>query len=159
MFRWNQGQGLWFPSICKHCWCCHWIYNCCICQYGVSNYLLQPTRLISIFLIIDDLPLDIQPTRLISIFLIIDGFLILRAFDLINRAVKRSNCFHQNGKEDPCLVSSNVYMIMFGVVQILFSQIPDFDQISWLSIVAAIMSFTYSTIGLTLGIVQVIGKH
>ena len=36
-----------------------------------------------------------------------------------------------------------------------FSQIPDFDQIWWLSIVAAVMSFTYSAIGLALGIVQV----
>lgn len=49
-------------------------------------------------------------------------------------------------------------MIAFGVVEIVFSQIPDFDQISWLSIVAAIMSFTYSTIGLGLGVAKVVGK-
>jgi len=49
-------------------------------------------------------------------------------------------------------------MILFGVVQILFSQIPDFDQIWWLSIVAAVMSFTYSSIGLSLGIAQTICK-
>ncbi|KAJ1703878.1 hypothetical protein LUZ63_003657 [Rhynchospora breviuscula] len=42
--------------------------------------------------------------------------------------------------------------------EILFSQISDFDQISWLSIVAAIMSFTYSTIGPGLGIVQVVAN-
>lgn len=48
-------------------------------------------------------------------------------------------------------------MIMFGVTQIIFSQIPDFDQIWWLSIVAAVMSFTYSSIGLTLGIAKVAG--
>jgi Transmembrane amino acid transporter protein len=48
-------------------------------------------------------------------------------------------------------------MIIFGVVEIMLSQIPDFDQIWWLSIVAAVMSFTYSSIGLSLGIVQVIG--
>lgn len=48
-------------------------------------------------------------------------------------------------------------MIMFGVMEIIFSQIPDFDQISWLSIVAAVMSFTYSTIGLGLGVAQVAG--
>lgn len=46
-------------------------------------------------------------------------------------------------------------MIIFGVAEILFSQIPDFDQIWWLSIVAAVMSFTYSTIGLGLGIAKV----
>jgi amino acid permease len=52
-------------------------------------------------------------------------------------------------------MSSNMYMIIFGIVQVFFSQIPDFDQVWWLSIVAAIMSFTYSTVGLSLGIAQV----
>ncbi|KAM3324068.1 hypothetical protein P3S67_005219 [Capsicum chacoense] len=47
-------------------------------------------------------------------------------------------------------------MIMFGVVEIILSQIPDFDQISRHSIVAAVMSFTYSTIGLGLGVAQVV---
>lgn len=50
-------------------------------------------------------------------------------------------------------------MIMFGLTEILLSQIKDFDQIWWLSIVAAIMSFTYSGIGLALGIIQVAGKY
>ena len=55
-------------------------------------------------------------------------------------------------------MSSTPYMLIFGVTELVFSQIPDFDQVWWLSIVAAVMSFTYSTIGLALGIVQVIGK-
>lgn len=50
-------------------------------------------------------------------------------------------------------------MLAFGAMEILFSQIPDFDQISWLSIVAAVMSFTYSAIGLALGVSKVIGKY
>lgn len=50
-------------------------------------------------------------------------------------------------------------MIAFGVVEIILSQIPDFDQIWWLSIVAAVMSFTYSTIGLGLGIAKVAGTE
>ena len=50
-------------------------------------------------------------------------------------------------------------MIAFGIVQIVFSQIPDFDQLWWLSIVAAVMSFTYSTIGLALGIARVAGQY
>lgn len=49
-------------------------------------------------------------------------------------------------------------MIAFGIIEIIFSQIPDFDQLWWLSIVAAVMSFTYSTIGLGLGIAQVAGS-
>lgn len=75
----------------------------------------------------------------------------------MNRAIKRSDCFHEKGHKNPCQVSSVPYMIIFGVVEIMFSQIPDFDQIWWLSIVAAVMSFTYSSIGLSLGMVQVIG--
>lgn len=50
-------------------------------------------------------------------------------------------------------------MIMFGITEILFSQIPDFDQIWWLSIVAAVMSFTYSSIGLALGVAKVVGMN
>ncbi|PHT83845.1 Amino acid permease 5 [Capsicum annuum] len=72
-----------------------------------------------------------------------------------NRAVKRSNCFHKHGEKAPCIVPSTPYMIMFGVIEIIFSQIPNFDQIWWLSIVAAVMSFTYSAIGLGLGVAQV----
>ncbi|KAL2957128.1 hypothetical protein AAZX31_18G126300 [Glycine max] len=53
-------------------------------------------------------------------------------------------------------MNSNMYMISFGIVEIIFSQIPGFDQLWWLSIVAAVMSFTYSTIGLGLGIGKVI---
>uniref|UniRef100_A0A0E0BPT8 Amino acid transporter transmembrane domain-containing protein n=1 Tax=Oryza glumipatula TaxID=40148 RepID=A0A0E0BPT8_9ORYZ len=74
------------------------------------------------------------------------------------RAIRRAGCFHHNGHGDPCRSSSNPYMILFGVVQIVFSQIPDFDQIWWLSIVAAVMSFTYSGIGLSLGVVQTISN-
>jgi hypothetical protein len=74
------------------------------------------------------------------------------------RAIGRAGCFHKHGHADPCKSSSNPYMILFGAVQVLFSQIPDFDQIWWLSIVAAVMSFTYSSIGLSLGIAQTICK-
>jgi len=74
-------------------------------------------------------------------------------------AIRRANCFHQKGHGNPCKISSTPYMIIFGVAEIFFSQIPDFDQISWLSILAAVMSFTYSSIGLGLGIIQVIGIY
>ncbi|CAN1801490.1 Amino acid permease 3, partial [Linum perenne] len=56
------------------------------------------------------------------------------------------------------MMNANPYMIAFGIVEIIFSQIPDFDQLWWLSIVAAVMSFTYSTIGLGLGIAQVVAN-
>ncbi|KAG8482490.1 hypothetical protein CXB51_024059 [Gossypium anomalum] len=72
-------------------------------------------------------------------------------------AIKRSNCFHNSGGKNPCHMSSSPYMMMFGVAEILLSQIPDFDQIWWLSILAAVMSFTYSGISLAFGIAKVIG--
>ncbi len=43
-------------------------------------------------------------------------------------------------------------MLIFGAFQILLSQIPDFDRLWFLSIVAAVMSFSYSSIGLGLAI-------
>jgi len=49
-------------------------------------------------------------------------------------------------------------MILFGVVQIVMSFIPDLHSMTWVSVVAAIMSFTYSFIGLGLGIATVISK-
>lgn len=80
-----------------------------------------------------------------------------KSFFLFFRAIQRSNCFRANNDEGLCPVSGNIYMIMFGVAQILFSQIPDFSQVSWLSIVAAVMSFTYSSVGLGLGVAKTAG--
>ncbi|KAE9610214.1 hypothetical protein Lal_00006649 [Lupinus albus] len=84
---------------------------------------------------------------------IVIGYTIAASISML--AIKRSNCFHHYGNKDPCHMSSNQYMIIFGVTQMFLSQIPDFDQIWWLSTVAAIMSFTYSIIGLALGIAKV----
>ncbi|BAF07509.1 amino acid permease 3 isoform X1 [Oryza sativa Japonica Group] len=81
------------------------------------------------------------------------GYTIAASISMM--AIQRSNCFHARGEQDPCHASSNVYMIMFGIVQVFFSQIPDFDQVWWLSILAAVMSFTYSAVGLALGAAQV----
>lgn len=47
-------------------------------------------------------------------------------------------------------------MLLFGLVQIVMSQIPDFHNMAWLSVVAAVMSFSYSSIGLGLGLAKVI---
>ncbi|CAL0306681.1 unnamed protein product [Lupinus luteus] len=84
---------------------------------------------------------------------IVIGYTIAASISMV--AINRSNCFHHYGHKNPCHMSSNHYMIIFGVIQIFLSQIPDFDQIWWLSTVAAIMSFTYSIIGLALGIAKV----
>ncbi|MDV3201080.1 MAG: hypothetical protein Q8877_02640 [Sweet potato little leaf phytoplasma] len=84
-------------------------------------------------------------------------FFTLTYLVLVCRAIKRSNCYDASEVKTPCHTSSNPYMISFGVIQILLSQIPNFDKIWWLSIVATIMSFTYSTIGLALGIAKISG--
>ncbi|KAJ4838178.1 Amino acid permease 2 [Turnera subulata] len=81
------------------------------------------------------------------------GFTIASSISMM--AIKRSNCFHASGGKNPCHMSSTPFMVMFGIMEIVFSQIPDLDQIWWLSSVAAIMSFSYSTIGLGLGIAKV----
>ena len=74
-------------------------------------------------------------------------------------AIRRSNCFHKNGDDAPCYVSNNPYMILFGIMEILLSQIPNFSKLWWLSILAAVMSFSYSSIGLGLGIAKALGKE
>ncbi|CAN0921949.1 Amino acid permease 1 [Linum grandiflorum] len=46
---------------------------------------------------------------------------------------------------------------IFGCIQLVLSQIPNFHKLSWLSILAAVMSFAYSIIGLGLSIAKVAG--
>ncbi|XP_038718086.1 amino acid permease 6-like [Tripterygium wilfordii] len=83
------------------------------------------------------------------------GYIITASISMA--AVRKSNCFHKEGHHAKCATSNNPYMIIFACIQIVLSQIPDFDKLSWLSIVAAIMSFTYSTIGLALSMAKVAG--
>ncbi|PRQ31684.1 putative amino acid transporter, transmembrane domain-containing protein [Rosa chinensis] len=81
------------------------------------------------------------------------GYTIAASISMM--AIKRSNYFRKSGGKDPCHINSNPYMIAFGIMQIVLSQILNFDQLWWLSTVAAVMSFTYSTIGIGLGIAKV----
>ncbi|XP_031268617.1 amino acid permease 3-like [Pistacia vera] len=82
-------------------------------------------------------------------------FQYVNLFGISIGAIHKSNCFHKSGRKKPCHTSSNPYMIMFGIIEIVLSQIPGLDQLWWLSIVAAIMSFTYSTIGLGLAVAKI----
>ncbi|XP_068642050.1 probable amino acid permease 7 [Aristolochia californica] len=74
------------------------------------------------------------------------------------RAIQKSNCFHNKGHKASCLYGDNFYMLLFGAVQIVSSQIPNFHNMEWLSFVATIMSFSYSSIGFALGFAKVIGN-
>lgn len=47
-------------------------------------------------------------------------------------------------------------MIGMGVLEIFLSQIPNFHRLSLLSVVAAIMSFAYSSIGVGLALTRII---
>lgn len=47
-------------------------------------------------------------------------------------------------------------MIGLGVVEIFLSQIPNFHKLSWLSIIAAAMSFGYAFIGIGLSLTTII---
>ncbi|XP_058080574.1 amino acid permease 6 [Magnolia sinica] len=72
-------------------------------------------------------------------------------------AIQRSNCFHRNGHDAKCYASNNAFMMIFASIQIVLSQIPNFHEIWFLSIIAALMSFAYSSIGLGLSIAKVAG--
>ncbi|KAL1206114.1 putative amino acid permease 7 [Cardamine amara subsp. amara] len=77
------------------------------------------------------------------------------------RAIMKSNCYHRGGHKAKCSFgdNNNYFMLLFGLVQIFMSQIPNFHNMIWLSLVAAIMSFTYSFIGIGLSLAQIIEKQ
>ncbi|XP_071729930.1 amino acid permease 6-like [Rutidosis leptorrhynchoides] len=73
-------------------------------------------------------------------------------------AINKSNCFHKHGHEADCRVRNNSFMVIFAVIQIVLSQVPNFHKLSPLSVIAAIMSFTYSLIGIGLSIAKIAGE-
>ncbi|XP_057765376.1 probable amino acid permease 7 [Salvia miltiorrhiza] len=72
------------------------------------------------------------------------------------RAIQMSNCYHKEGHEAACDYGTTYYILIFGMIQVIVSQIPDFRNIKWLSVIAATMSFAYATIGSALGLAKVI---
>ncbi|XP_076886756.1 amino acid permease 6-like isoform X1 [Bidens hawaiensis] len=83
------------------------------------------------------------------------GYTITASISMV--AVNKSNCYHSEGHAASCKSSNYPYMMIFGAIQIVLSQIPNFHNLSWLSILAAVMSFAYSSIGLGLSLAKVIG--
>ncbi|KAB1208599.1 Amino acid permease 1 [Morella rubra] len=81
------------------------------------------------------------------------GYTITSAISMA--AIRRSHCFHHHGHDAGCHVSNNPYMIIFGVMQMILSQIPNFHDLAGLSYIAAIMSFTYAFIGIGLSVAQI----
>ncbi|CAN6475660.1 unnamed protein product [Victoria cruziana] len=81
------------------------------------------------------------------------GYTITTATSMM--AVKKSNCFHKYGHKANCRMSGNSYMIIFGLVEVTLAQLPNLEKVTVLSVIAAIMSFAYSFIGLGLCIAKV----
>ncbi|KAL3689006.1 hypothetical protein R1sor_015315 [Riccia sorocarpa] len=92
----------------------------------------------------------------VNLFGVCIGYTITASVSMV--AIKRVNCFHDRGRQADCHVSNILYMAIFGATQILFSQIRDFAETWWLSVLATIMSFTYSGIGLGLIMAKLIGE-
>lgn len=72
------------------------------------------------------------------------------------REIQKSACYHKEGFNAPCSYELSSFMLLFGAVQIFLSLIPDFHNMEWLSILAAIMSFSYSFLGFSLSFGKVI---
>ncbi|CAM0944475.1 unnamed protein product [Alopecurus aequalis] len=77
------------------------------------------------------------------------------------RAIQKANCYHSEGRgAAACSAvgggSDVYYMFLFGLVQVVLSQTPDFHNMAWLSVFAAVMSFFYSFVGFGLGAAKVI---
>nr|CAB3470676.1 unnamed protein product [Digitaria exilis] len=73
-------------------------------------------------------------------------------------AIYKSNCFHWYGHSADCSQNTSVYIIFFGAVQVIFSQLHNFHKLWWLSIIAAAMSFCYATIAVCLSLAQTISS-
>lgn len=81
------------------------------------------------------------------------AYVITAAISL--RAIQKSNCYHVRGSEETCGLPDAYFMLIFGVIQVVLSQIPNFHNIQWLSILAAITSLAYAFIGMGLSAAQV----
>ncbi|KXG26523.1 probable amino acid permease 7 isoform X2 [Sorghum bicolor] len=74
------------------------------------------------------------------------------------RAILKANCYHKHGHDAHCDYGGSYYMLVFGAAQLLLSFIPDFHDMAWLSVVAAVMSFSYAFIGFGLGLATTIAN-
>ncbi|CAL0309686.1 unnamed protein product [Lupinus luteus] len=71
-------------------------------------------------------------------------------------SIQNTARYRNTGSEPtPGAVDAN-NMIIFGIIQIVLSQIPNFHNIQWLSVVAAIMSLGYAFTGVGLAAVKVV---
>ncbi|EOA40327.1 hypothetical protein CARUB_v10009053mg [Capsella rubella] len=81
------------------------------------------------------------------------GYTITASISLV--AIGKADCYHDKGHGAKCSLSNYPSMAAFGVAQIMLSQIPNFHKLSFLSIIATVMSFCYASIGIGLSIATV----
>jgi hypothetical protein len=71
-------------------------------------------------------------------------------------AIRQADCLRRAGAGAGagarCDAPGTVLMLAFSVVQVVLSQFPGLEHITWLSVVAAAMSFAYSFAGLGLSV-------
>ncbi|RZC68525.1 hypothetical protein C5167_031842 [Papaver somniferum] len=68
-------------------------------------------------------------------------------------AIFKASCFNKRGpRNTPCTISNIPFMIGFGICELILSQIPNINELTLLSTIATLMSFTYSSIGVLLSI-------
>ncbi|XP_011005427.1 PREDICTED: amino acid permease 4-like isoform X2 [Populus euphratica] len=80
------------------------------------------------------------------------GFTITAAIS--TATLKRSACFHEKEANAKCEVSGNSYMIAFGALEILLSQFPNLEKVTFLSVIATLTSLAYALIALCLSIAK-----
>ncbi|KAL5222822.1 hypothetical protein ABZP36_027535 [Zizania latifolia] len=82
------------------------------------------------------------------------GYTITATISMV--AIKKSDCIHRNSGDDTRCGNSSATMLMlaFSIVQVVLSQFPGLEHITWMSVVAAVMSFAYSFIALGLSVAE-----
>uniref|UniRef100_A0A0E0JRS1 Amino acid transporter transmembrane domain-containing protein n=1 Tax=Oryza punctata TaxID=4537 RepID=A0A0E0JRS1_ORYPU len=81
------------------------------------------------------------------------GYTITTATSIMS--VVRTNCHHYKGENASCGASGTMYMVLFGLAEVVLSQCPSLEGVTLISVVAAVMSFTYSFVGLFLSAAKV----
>lgn len=89
------------------------------------------------------------------------------------RTIEKSFCIHSKGLSGEelekatslesggvagCNTGINKYVMVFGIIEVLLSQLPNFHKLAFISVIAALMSFAYATIGLSLCIALIAEK-
>uniref|UniRef100_A0ACD5XCE0 Uncharacterized protein n=1 Tax=Avena sativa TaxID=4498 RepID=A0ACD5XCE0_AVESA len=85
------------------------------------------------------------------------GYTITAATGIMS--VVRSNCRHYKGHGADCSQEGTTYLVLFGLVEVVLSQLPSLEKVTFISIVAAVMSFTYSFVALFLSAAKFATNH